>query len=393
MLKKIVSIVNKSNPKVGVSTLCCNFTIDDITFYQTLVDNNIIENLAIETPKIGDEIVLEFSLLKLKTIGFYNTIDLFINNNRYEIPSEEIYINESKQYLTETIFYLNYISIVNLINELQNNAKHNYDDVEIKNVIFVREEKSLFMKLDYDGLIFSTLYKDINEDINSFIEILKDSNFQDKKNIYLNELIEFCLKFDENIRFESLLNNFKTFKDNSFSTYNFYLRNFSYNKLKLEIDSKAIEFNQKLQAVINDSQTKLIAIPTAFILVLSSLDYEKIDNPKNYIATGGLFFFSMLLQIFINNQKSAIKFITENIDHYKSTFKNQDKKEVEKTFSLVNVEKNKQHNRIILIEVVIWFMPIFSLCLLMFLNNHEGLSIIIILLFLWIAANKLLLKY
>jgi hypothetical protein len=393
MLKKIVSIVNTSNPKVGVSTLCCKYTIDDITFYQTLVDNNIIENLTTETPKVGDELVLEFSLLKLKTLGFYNTIDLFISNNRYEIPSEEIYINESKQYLTKTIFYLNYTAIVNLINELQNNAKHNYDDVEINNVIFVREEKSLFMKLDYNGSIFTTINRYVYEDINSFIEILKDNNFQDKKNIYLNELIEFCLKFDEEIRFESLLYHFNTFKDNSFSTYNFYLRNFSYNKLKLEIDSKAIEFNQKLQAVINDSQTKLIAIPTAFILVLSSLDYEKINSPKNFIAVGGLFIFSTLLQLFINNQKSSIKFIQENIDYYKSTFKNQDRKNVEQSFCNVKSEKNKQFERLILIEVLLWFVPIFTLCMILFFLSFELAAILLMFFYLWISSHKLFLKY
>lgn len=393
MLKKIVSIVNTSNPKVGVSTLCCKYTIDDITFYQTLVDNNIIENLTTETPKVGDEVLLDFSLLKLKTLGFYNTVDLFICNNRYEIPSEEIYINESKQYLTETIFYLNYISIVNLINELQNNAKHNYDDVEIKNLIFVREEKSLFMKLDYNGSTFNTINRYIFEDINSFIEILKDNNFQDKKNIYLNELIEFCLKFDEEIRFESLLNHFNAFKDNSFSTYNFYLRNFSYNKLKLEIDSKAIEFNQKLQAVINDSQTKLIAIPTAFILVLSSIDYEKIDSPKNFIAVGGLFIFSTLLQLFINNQKSSIKFIQENLDYYKSTFKNHDRKEVEKSLSNVYSEKNKQFDRLVLIEILLWLIPFFTISILLYFLNYQFVAMLILFFYVWISSNKYFLKY
>lgn len=392
MLKDIVKILSNSEPKIDGSNLFCEYVIDDLVFYQNLVENDIIENLTTNL-KIGDKIILEFSLLKLKTLGFYNDISLFIKNNRYQIPTKEIYIYECKQFLIETEFYSNYISIVNFINELQNNAKHAYDDVEIKNVIIVREEKSLFLKLDYNGSIFSTLNKNINEDINSFIEILKDSNFQDKKNIYLNELIDFCLKFDEEARFESLLNNLNTFKDNSLSTYNFYLRNFSYNKLKLEIDSKAIEFNQKLQAVINDSQTKLIAIPTAFILVLSSLDYEKFDNPKNYIAIGGLFIFSMLLQLFINNQKSSIKFIQENIDYYKSTFKNQDRKEVEKSFSNVNSEKNRQFERLILIEVILWLVPIFTSCMLLFLIEYQLLAVLIMFFYTWISANKLLLKY
>ena len=393
MLKEIVSIINKSTPIFEGSTLYCKHKIDDLNFYQTLVEKSIVENLTTNTVSVGDEIILEFSLLKLKTLGFYNDINLFISNNKYEVPTCDIYINELKQYLTQTSFYLNYVSIIDFVNELQNNSKHTYDDVEVKNVIIVREEKSLFMNLDYDGTIFDTLDVNFNIDLCSFVEILRDTNFLDKKNIYLNELIEFCLKYDENERFKSLLVLFKTFKEISFSTYNFYLRNFSYNKLKLEIDSKAIEFNQKLQAVINDSQTKLIAIPAAFILVLSSFDYEKIESPKNFIAIGGLFIFSILLQLFVNNQKSAIRFIEENINYYKSTFKNQERKEVEKSFSNVNAEKNIQIERLILIEVLLWFMPIFTISMFFYLSNNQSVAVLIMFFYLWIACNKYFLKY
>lgn len=393
MLEKIVSIINKSTPTFEGSILYCKHKIDDLNFYQTLVEKSIVENLTTNTVIFGDEITLEFSLLKLKTLGFYNDINLFITNNKYEVPTSDIYINELKQYLTQTSFYSNYISIVDFINELQNNSKYTYDDVEVKNVIIVREEMSLFMNLDYDGTIFDTLNINFNTDLNSFVEILRDTNFLDKKNIYLNELIEFCLKYDENKRFQSLLIHFNTFKENSFLTYNFYLRNFSYNKLKLEIDSKAIEFNQKIQSVINESQTKLIAIPAAFILVLSSFDYEKIESPKNYIAIGGLFIFSILLQLFVNNQKSAIRFIEENINYYKSTFKNHDRKEVEKSFSNVNSEKNLQFERLILIEVILWFMPIFTVSMLFYLSNNQSIAVLIMFFYFWIAGNKYFLKY
>lgn len=393
MLQEVIKIVDKSTCNVAGSTMLCLFNIDDLTLFQTLQDNDIIENLITTIPKVGDEITLEFSLLKLKSLGFFSDMNYFIKNNRYEIPTKEIYINDQKQYLKKTLFFENYCSIVNLVNELKNNAKHFYNDAEVKNVIIVREDKSLFMNINYDSTIFNFLNENSFKQINSFVEILKDNNFQDKKNIYLNELVEFCIKCDEEDRFLRLLKNFDKFINNSFSTYNFYLRNFSYNKLKLEIDSKAIEFNQKLQAIINDSQTKLIAIPTAFVLVLSSLDYEKINSPKNIIATGGLFIFSVLLQVFVNNQKSAIRFIEENIEYYKSTFKNQDRKEIEISFSKVNTEKKKQFERLVLIEILLWLIPIFTMSMLLFLLNYQLVAILIMFFYTWIASNKFLLKY
>lgn len=209
----------------------------------------------------------------------------------------------------------------------------------------------------------------------------------------MNEFVDFCLNFDDEIRFTLMIDNFDSFINKAFSMYDFYLRNFSYNKLKLEIDSKAIEFNQKLQSVINESQTKLIAIPVAFVLVLTSLDYDNIISSKNIFSIFGLFIFSFLLQIFLHNQKSAIKFIEENIDHYKSTFKKQDKNEVEISFNRVNNEKNKQFERLILIEVIVWFIPFFTTGILLFLYNYQIVALLIMFFFLWIAINKLLLKY
>ena len=392
MLEEIIKIASISNTRVEGSTLFCPYHLVDLALFQSFIDDDIIENLMTNPAKIGDNIELEFSLLKLQKLGFYNDTKSFIKKYRYEIPSTSIYINELNQYLKDSAFYSNYNSIVNLIIELQNIAKHTYDVAEIKNVIIVREDKSLYMTLQYESDVVTSLDDKTCSQINNFIEVLKDSNFLDKKNIYLNEFIDFCNLTEDENRFLLLLKNFEVYINKSISTYNFYLRNFSYNKLKLEIDSKAIDFNQKLQAVINDSQTKLIAIPTAFVLVLSSIDYEKIDSPKNIVATGGLFIFSTLLQLFVNNQKSAIKFIEENIDHYKSTFKNQARTEVEKAFNNVNSEKNKQFDRLILIEVLLWFIPIFTLCMLLFFMSYELVAIMIMFFYLWFSSNKLLLK-
>jgi len=393
MLKDIISIIDNSRSILEGSTLLCEYEIQDIVLFSALNQEEIIENILTNKPKLGDKITLEFSIFKLKSLGFFYDKSFFIKNHRYELPSHPIYLNDLKQYLVDTDFYCSYISMVNLINTLLVNSKHSYDDAGTKKLIIVREEKSLFINLNYDSAAVNLLSGKTCEHINTLICILNDENFPDKKNIYLNELAEFCLKYDEDSRFFSLLANFNTFINNASATYDFYLTNFSYNKLKLEIDSKAIEYNQKLQAIINDSQTKLIAIPTAFVFVLSSLDYDKIDTAKNIIAVGGLFIFSMVLQLFVNNQKSAIKFIEENINHYKSTFKNQARTEVEKTFNNVNSEKNKQFDRLIFIEVILWFIPIFTTSLILFLMSFQIGAIVIMFFFLWISSNKIFLKY
>ena len=138
--------------------------------------------------------------------------------------------------------------------------------------------------------------------------------------MFLNQFITFLKTVDENERFSYFIFNIVNYHEKSISSYQYYLRDFSYNKLKVELDSKALEFAQKIQTVINDSQTKLIAIPTVFDLVIATFDFDKILSSKNVGAIISLFIFSILLQLFLDNQRSALKFIKQNIDSYKDTF-------------------------------------------------------------------------
>lgn len=393
MLQEIIDITSRSGTNVHGSTLFCEYEIDNLPFFNRLIQEEIIENILTANPQLGDKIILEFSIFKLKTCGFFCSKSLFVDQYRFESPTSDVYLHDLKQNLEESEFYSNYIAVINLIKTLLKNAKHSYDDAGDKNLIIVREEKSLWLNLNYQSEDLESLHDETNKQIVSFLDILVDDNFPDKKNIYLNELVEFSLKLDEEKRFVLLLENFDNFINNASATYNFYLTNFSYNKLKLEIDAKALEYNQKIQTVINDSQTKLIAIPAAFVLVLSGIDYEKIGSAKNFIAAAGLFIFSALLQLFVNNQKTSLRFISENINYYKSTFKNQARKEVEKAFETVSSEKNKQSERLIYIEIILWFIPLFTVSLLLYLMSFQIAAIVIMFFFLWIASNKIILKY
>ena len=393
MLKNIIGITSRSIPILDGATLLCDYEIADLALIDKFLEDEIIQNIISSNPKIGDKITLEFSLFKLKSLGFYYDRSLFVNSFRYALPTCPIYLHELKEDIYATDFYPKYNAVVSLITVLLQNAKHSYDDTGSENLIIVREEKSLWLSLNYNSEHVDLLSGNICAQINDFVQILNDENFPDKKNIYLNALVEFAIKLDEEKRFWLLLENFEDFTNKASAAYNFYLTNFSYNKLKLEIDAKAVEYNQKLQAVINDSQTKLIAIPAAFVLVLSSIDYDKVGSIKNIAAIAGLFIFAALLQLFVNNQKSALKFIGENINYYKSTFKNQARKEVEKAFDTVSSEKSKQSSRLIYIEVLLWFIPFFTTSLVLFLLSYKIASIVIMFFFSWISSNKIALKY
>lgn len=393
MLDKIVQIINSSSSiNIEENVLFCQHQINDLKFISQLYDESVIENTSIDSYKINDNITLEFSLTSLLSKGFYCNVDIFLKWNYYEFPEREVYIYELKNYLAETEnFKDEYNSIINLVKQIKEISKYSYQDDELLNSIIVREEKSLFLILKYSYDDLKSIDSEKVSLIESFIDILKSHITMDRKNIYLNQLVDFLHKEEEQTRFSYLIRNFDKYINKSSATYNYYLRDFSYNKLKIELDSKALEFSQKLQSVINDSQTKLIAIPTALVFVLSTLDYENIDAIKNYLALVGLILFCIFIQIFINNQKSAIAFIEENINYYKGTFKD-DINELKESFKKVELEKNKQMKRLFQIQTLLWFVPIITISVLLFVNCYKFISIIIALIYIAVSVGLFFLK-
>ena len=387
MLDKIVQIIiSSSSIIIGENVLFCQHQINDLEFISQLYEENVIENTSIDSYKVNDIVILEFSLTSLLSKGFYYNVDIFLKWNYYEFPKREIYIYELKNYLAETgNFKEEYNSIINLVKQIKEISKYSYQEDELLNSIIVREEKSLFLILKYSFDDLKSIDKEKVSLIESFIDILKSHITMDKKNIYLNQLVEFLYKEEEQTRFSYLIRNFDKYSKKSSATYNYYLRDFSYNKLKIELDSKALEFSQKLQSVINDSQTKLIAIPTALVFVLSTLDYENINAIKNYLALVGLILFCIFIQIFINNQKSAIAFIEENINYYKGTFKD-DINELKESFKKVELEKNKQIKRLFQIQILLWLIPIITISVLFFVNGYKYISIFIALIYISLSV-------
>ena len=88
----------------------------------------------------------------------------------------------------------------------------------------------------------------------------------------------------------------------------------------MEIDNSVLEHSKNIRNIINDAQSKLIAIPAAFVLAATQLDFANVISIKNVIIIASSFIFSYIISIFIQNQKNALKIVSENVDNYKKLF-------------------------------------------------------------------------
>ena len=384
MIDKIVKILNKNKSSIRIEDdiISCTHTIDNLDFLSELSDNELITNSFVEDYNTNEDIVLEFLISRLRTQGFYLSKDSFLTWNQYNYPEKEVYIYEINDFLINNIFFNERFSIiVNLIDVLGQNSKNRYYTDEILNLLIVREDKSLLLYLKYLPEDLDLIDDSSLNNITNFIEILGENIAPDRKNIYINELIDYLLPIEEKDRFSYLIKNFDEFIHRASASYNYYLRNFSYNKLKIELDTKALDFYQKIQGVVTDSQTKLIAIPTAIVFASTTLDYENINSIKNYLILVGMIMFCIFIQIFINNQKSALKFIEKNITQYKQSFSD-NKQILENSFIEVDKEKNNQRYRLLTIQILLWLSPILIFILLI-VTNIEITSKYIIYIFLF----------
>jgi hypothetical protein len=371
MLRSIVQVILKARTSTHDGALFCNdVLIDDDAkkCIEFLDEKNIVENSNYQN-KLGENVTLELSLAGLTGIGYYHKTDDLIRKNKYAYPPDLFYVAELNKFSDELGigFYTNFEIVLNLMNAINQVAKHCYTDVDVNYALIISDDKALLLPLTY-GVTQINELSDIDIDhIQSIITVFEDANTE-KKLLFINELIDYLSPVTESVRFDTLLRTISDFTDKCNNAYQYYLRDFSYNKLKIELDSKALEFTQKIQSVINDSQTKLVTIPTAFVLVFATFDYTDLNSAKNIVSIISLFIFAVLIQIFLNNQYSSLNFTAANVAAYKETFSQNNIEKFAEKFTLVDEELQKQKNRLCLITCLLWLIPSGLLVLWIFLS-------------------------
>ncbi|MCT3788015.1 hypothetical protein HZQ67_11610 [Elizabethkingia anophelis] len=343
---------------------------DSESFIERITDSQkkiiIVSDLA--TYK-NQTILIEFVTSELKKIGFYLTIQEFILSNRLEILPD-FYINETSssnlsQSNNEDIE--KYKAVTTLIENLTSKAK--FISEEHSKIICLVQD-NFFIEIPIDTIIYEEFLEHKNIDlINQYIADI--NSYKEKRIIYLKELIDFLTSKTRNERFNELIINFEEFYDKCNTSFEYYLSNFSFNKIKLELDNSVLEYSKNIRSIINDSQSKLIAIPAAFILGVSQIDFANPFLLKNALIVASAFLFSYILSIFIKNQENAIEIISDNLNNHKTNYERskatqfEEEKElkslselIKKSYGKTEIEIQKQEKRLKILQYCNWGISI-----------------------------------
>lgn len=122
-------------------------------------------------------------------------------------------------------------------------------------------------------------------------------------------------------RFGHLLKNWPGLMEKFGNAYNLYLANFSWEKVRSEVDKEKIEFVKKLNATVTDIQTKLIAIPAAFLLIAAQLKNAGRFDISNLIVTIAAVTFAALIDFLIRNQLHALAAVNGDVERLRDRLK------------------------------------------------------------------------
>lgn len=360
MLTQIVDILTKSNITISDDSLSVdNYKILDESSIISL--ENCIEQIYDNKGNIiglsdiqkKQNVRIVFSLYRLNQTGYYETSDVFVRKNKIISPAS-YYIQNIGFQNSEHIFIKKYHTLINFIQSIGDLAKYKEESPDITTCVIICEQKALILPIIYSGEDVVNIDFPI-EEMNYATELFKKNNSEEKL-LFINELMEFLSNVTEENRFVYLLQNFNEYYSKSIDSFQYYIRNFSYNKLKSELDNAILDYSKKIQSVINDAQSKLIAIPAAFVLAAANIEFDNILSIKNIAILISLYIFALLIGIFLNNQSSVLNMIDINIQSYKGSFGGNGNV-VKDAFILVDKELIKQKNRLFITQFINWGIP------------------------------------
>lgn len=150
------------------------------------------------------------------------------------------------------------------------------------------------------------------DDLDEFAKNYFDSNHHrdQKRTIIRNALLE-IFKGQLVVRLSDVLLKFKDFVERVRSAYTLYTTDFSFEKLRSEVDKQNLEDMLRLNKTFSDIQNQLLAIPAAMLLVGVNV---KANNLAANIATVvGVSIFAWIMWKLIRNQVNSVTAIDKEI--------------------------------------------------------------------------------
>ncbi|MBN8877464.1 MAG: hypothetical protein J0I32_07955 [Sphingobacteriales bacterium] len=313
---------------------------------------------------LGAEVSITAYLRNIPDGFFYDSEADFIAKNKYYQPKEVFYI-KSIDYYSDADVNQNLLNKVNdvhrFIRLMEEIADVVLEEADNTRVLILFQKRKILMPIIYNQNHLRAI--PFLEDLEK--QLCSSHDKEERISIFKSEIVTFLLEIPEGERFGKLITMLDIIYDNYLKSHLLYLEKFSYHDLKSEIDADKLEFTKKIYSTVNDIQTKLIAVPAAFLLILSQFDFTGESDTKNLLIVIASILFSGLLEILLRNQFGVLKYIEVEIKDLRNELSNKDTKldlsEFVTSFADLQPLMDKQRCYLWIFRSIVWLVSLVSI--------------------------------
>jgi hypothetical protein len=168
-------------------------------------------------------------------------------------------------------------------------------------------------------LIVDSVYgsKDLTDlgDLDKFgLEFIEsETHAKQKRTIARTALLE-LFEGQPSVSLGNLLSAFHKLHLRIIASYELYVAEFSFEKVRAAVEKEKLEFTTKLNKTFSDIQTQLLAVPAALILIGGQLEKTGTWSVKNSLIWLGAVVFALLMDLLIRNQRNTLAAVKAEID-------------------------------------------------------------------------------
>jgi hypothetical protein len=142
--------------------------------------------------------------------------------------------------------------------------------------------------------------------------VVTDSH-RDQKYSILRAVLLDAFKGKKSIRIGEVIQQFESLIEAARSNYSMYAAEFSFEKVKAEIEKDNLDSTLKLNKTLSEIQNQLLAMPVALVLVGGQMTPDTGLSIKNVVIWLGACVFAGLMILLIRNQRHAVCAIKEEV--------------------------------------------------------------------------------
>lgn len=201
--------------------------------------------------------------------------------------------------------------------------------------------------------------------VDRLAERFGDCTHEDQKRAILSKTLHYNLSSTSpNDRFKALLRYLPEVIKNFDEGYRLFIANFSYDKIKDEVESAKLEELSKIHKTFSDIQNQILSIPVATVIVATQLKKTESYNLEFWVNTGvliGVWIFAILTVLVIRNQSHTLTAIGDELARKKKKIESDYaaiRGVVDQSFASVELRLKRQRwaFRFVILIIVVGFL-------------------------------------